>query len=83
MVYVAAPEPFNVPVPRVVAPFKKVTVPVGAGTPEAPVTVAVKVTLDPTAMEFAEAVRAVVVEPSVTLTIKVVEVDPGLWASPP
>lgn len=64
-------------------PFRKVTVPVGAGTPEAPVTVAVKVTLDPTAMEFAEAVRAVVVEPSVTVTVTTLEVDPGLWVSPP
>ena len=43
---VATPELFSVPVPRVVAPFRKVTVPVGVG-PEAAVTVAVKVTLVP------------------------------------
>lgn len=81
--YVATPEPFSVPVPRVVAPFMKVTVPVGAGTPEVPVTVAVKVTLDPTAMEVSEAVRAVVVDPSVTVTVTALEVDPVLPASPP
>ena len=69
--------------PRTVAPFMKVTVPVGTGTPVAPVTVAVKVTLAPTAMEFAEAVNAVVVEPRATLTVRALEVDAGFWASPP
>jgi len=64
-------------------PFIKVTVPVGAGTPEAPVTVAVKVTLDPTATEDAEAVKAVVVDPSVTLTVTVLDVDAVFLASPP
>jgi hypothetical protein len=66
-VKVAVPE-LSVPVPRVAVPFMKVTVPVGDGTPEAPVTVAVNVTLAPTAMEAAEAVNAVVVAPEVTLT---------------
>jgi len=82
-VYVAVAEPFSKPVPRVVAPFLKVTVPVGAGTPEAPVTVAVKVTLEPTAREAAEAVNAVVVEPSVTVSVMVLEVDAMFLASPP
>jgi hypothetical protein len=82
-VYVAVPDPLSVPVPRVVAPFVNVTVPVGVGTPEAPVTVAVKVTLDPTAMEVGEAVKAVVVYPSVTVTVTALEVDPAFLASPP
>jgi len=64
-------------------PFRKVTVPVGGGTPEVPVTVAVKVTLDPTAMEVAEAVSAVVVDPSVTFTVMALEVDPVFLVSPP
>ena len=63
-------------------PFAKATVPVGVGTPEVPVTVAVKVTLDPTAMEVAEAVRAVVVDPSVTFTVMALEVDPVFLVSP-
>ncbi len=82
MLYVAIPEPFNVPVPRVVVPFMKLTVPVGAGTPEAPVTVAVKVTLDPTAIEVAEAVNAVDVAPDVTVTVRALEADPVFLASP-
>ena len=64
-------------------PFMKVTVPVGAGTPEVPVTVAVKVTLDPTARVAAEAVNAVVVDPSVTLTVTALEMDAVFLASPP
>jgi hypothetical protein len=47
-----------------------VTVPVGAGTPVDPVTVAVKVTLDPTTMESEEAVNAVFVDPVVTFTVR-------------
>jgi hypothetical protein len=61
----------------------KVTVPVAAGTPVAPVTVAVKVTLDPTAREVGEAVNAVVVDPSVTVTVTALEADPAFLASPP
>jgi hypothetical protein len=59
VVNVAAPEPFNVPVPIVVAPSLNVTVPVGV--PELPVTVAVNVTGEPTAAGFALEVRVVVV----------------------
>lgn len=77
--YVATPEPFRVPVPRVVAPFLNVTVPVGAD----PVTVAVNVMLDPTAIEDAEAVRAVVVDPVVTTTATELEVEAVFRASPP
>jgi hypothetical protein len=66
----------------VVVPFLKVTVPVGAGTPEAPVTVAVKVTLEPTAMEVAEAVNAVVVVASETVTVTALETDAVFPALP-
>ena len=52
----------RVPVPRVVEPSVKVTVPVGAVVPDAGVTVAVKVRLVPLVAVVAEAVRAVVVE---------------------
>ena len=61
----------------------KVTVPVGVGVPDVPVTVAVKVTLFPTAMEVAEAVNAVVVDPSVTFTVRALEADPMFLVSPP
>jgi hypothetical protein len=59
-----------------------VTVPVGAGTPDAPVTVAVKVTLDPTTMESEEAVNAVFVDPVVTFTVRAFEVNPRFRVSP-
>jgi hypothetical protein len=58
---VATPELFSVPVPRVVAPFRKVTVPVGIG-PEAAVTVAVNVTLVPAFAGLSEEVTLLVVE---------------------
>ena len=50
------------PVPRVVAPSLKVTVPLGVVAPEAGVVVEVKVMLVPLTAVVAEAVRAVVVE---------------------
>lgn len=59
-VYVATPVALSVPVPRLVVPFRNVTWPVGSGVPEVPVTVAVRVTLDPTTL-VAGAVRTVVV----------------------
>jgi hypothetical protein len=46
------------------------------------VTVAVKVRLDPAAMEVAEAVNEVVVDPSATFTVTTPEVDAVLLASP-
>jgi hypothetical protein len=64
-------------------PFLNVTLPVGAGTPEAPVTVAVKVTLESTAIEVAEAVSAVVVAPKVTVTISEVDTEATFLLSPP
>jgi hypothetical protein len=81
--YVAIPEPFSVPVPRVVVPLRKVTAPVGVGAPDVPVTVAVKVTLDPAAMEVADAVNEVVVDPTTTLTVTALEVDAVFLVSPP
>jgi hypothetical protein len=69
-------------VPSVVVPSLKVTVPVGVRAPEVPVTVAVKVTLFPTATEVAEAVKAVFVDPSVTFTVTALEAEPVFLASP-
>ena len=61
--YVATPEPLRVPEPSLVAPSRKVTVPVGVPLlPEAPATVAVKVTLVPVVMVVAEAFSVVVDE---------------------
>ena len=65
-----------------VVPSLNVTVPVGVGAPDAPVTVAVKVTLDPAAMEVAEAVKAVVVDPAVTVTVTEPETDATFLLSP-
>ena len=56
----ATPLAFRAPVPREVAPFKKVTVPVGVA-PLAAATVAVRVRDWPAVRVVAEAVRAVVV----------------------
>ena len=55
---VPTPDPFSVPVPSVVAPSLKVTVPVGV--PPAPVTVAVNVTDCPNTEGFSEDVSVVV-----------------------
>ena len=55
----ATPEPFRVPVPNVVPPSIKVTVPVGVLP--VPVTVAVNVTDWPAVEGFREEVRVVVV----------------------
>ena len=66
---VATPEPFNAPVPSILVPSRKVTVPVGVPVlPLAPVMVAVKVTLPPVVMVAAEAVSAVVVAAGVVVT---------------
>jgi hypothetical protein len=61
-VNVAMPEPFRLALPRVVVPFKKVTVPAAGPTPGAATeTVAVNVTVCPVVAGFGDAVRAVVV----------------------
>jgi len=58
----------RVPVPRVVVPSRKVTVPVGVPVvPAAPAVEAVKVTLLPVAMVVAEAVSVVVLAERVGL----------------
>jgi hypothetical protein len=54
----ALPEVFNVAVPRLLLPSKRVTVPVG--TPPLPLTVAVKVTRLPAAAGFCEEATVVV-----------------------
>ena len=82
MEYVATPDPFKVPGPSVVAPSMKVTMPVGAGPPVTPATVAVKVTPDPTTIEDDEAVKAVVVDPAVTVTVRALELEARFLESP-
>lgn len=80
VVNVATPEPFNVPVPRVVAPSLNVTVPVGV--PEAAATVAVNVTGEPTVDGFALEVRVVVVL-CVTVCVKTADVLVTSSVAPP
>jgi hypothetical protein len=58
---VAVPEEFRVPVPSVVLPSLKVTVPVGAAEPVVWATVAGKVTVWPDAAGFSEELTEVVV----------------------
>jgi hypothetical protein len=66
VLYVATPEPFNVPLPNVMVPSKKLTKPVGMVVlPEGPVTVAVKVTDCPAAEGFEDETSAVVDEGAV------------------
>jgi hypothetical protein len=60
---VAIPEAFTVPVPRLVVPSRKVTVPVGVPLPVKAVTVAVSVTFWPAATVVADAAKVVSVEP--------------------
>ena len=63
VVNVACPEPFSVPVPRVVEPSRKLTVPVGMPEPgELAVTVAVSVTDWPEITGLFELETAVAVE---------------------
>jgi hypothetical protein len=75
---VATPCPFNVPIPRVVVPFTKVTVPVGTTLPEVATTVAVRLTVCPTVIVVGDAAIEVVVPPfaAVTATTAAVEVEP-------
>src|SRR5262249_23701308 len=61
VVNVATPDPFRVPVPSVVVPSLKVTVPVGVAVVPDGVTVAVNVTDCPNEEGFALDARAVVV----------------------
>lgn len=61
MASVPVPEASKVAAPRLVAPSRKFTVPVGTVVPEAGVTMAVKVTDCPTTDGFTEEVSTVVV----------------------
>src|SRR6266446_5714254 len=72
VVSVAMPEESSVPVPRLVAPSRNVTVPVGM--PAGELTVAVKVTGWPKADGFAEDTRAVVVAGLITVNLAALEV---------
>jgi hypothetical protein len=83
--YVATPELLRVPVPRLVVPCMKFTVPVGVVSPE--VTVAVKVTLAPKEILLELAARPVVVAAGVVLLEPPLPEGPlpvvGLAAPPP
>jgi hypothetical protein len=68
---VAVPVGSGVPVPRVVAPCLKTTVPVGMPLPE--LTVAVKVTVCPTLDRFCEEVSVVVVAALLIFCVRVLE----------
>jgi len=72
VVSVAMPEESSVPVPRLVAPSRNVTVPVGMPTGE--LTVAVKVTDWPKVDGFAEDTRTVVVAGLSTVNVAALEV---------
>ena len=72
------PVPANVPVPNVVAPSIKVTVPVGLS----PVVLAVRVTLWPILAVAKLLVRVVVVAVALTVTLDAVEVLAVSSASP-
>jgi hypothetical protein len=74
----AAPLALRVAVPSVVAPSRKVTVPVGVVLPEAGETMAVKVTLCPVLIWVAEGVNEVVVATKVCVTVTVTAADTEL-----
>jgi len=78
----ATPLAFKVPVPRIVAPSRNVTVPVGTLLPDCGETVAVKVTLCPVLMAVAELARTVLVA-EVMVTVTGCEVEPASSESPP
>ncbi len=81
---VAWPEPFRVPVPRVLEPSLKVTVPVGVPAPGLlAVTVAVKVTDCPDTDGLAEELTDVAVLAFFTVWVSALEVLPVKVASPP
>ncbi len=86
VVNIAWPELFSVPLPRVVGPSSKVTVPLGV-TPMEPfaVTVAVKVTDCPDTEGLAEELTNVVVRARAFFTVSVsgLEVLPLKFALPP
>ena len=81
---VAWPEPSRVPLPRVLEPSLKVTVPVAVPAPGLfAVTVAVKVTACPDTEGLAEELTNVVVPAFLTVWVSGLEVLPLKVASPP
>ena len=72
------------PVPRVVVPSLKVTLPVGTPVPEAGVTFAVNVTLVPAVSEVEEALIVVEVATAAVFTTRLTafEVEEALLLSP-
>jgi hypothetical protein len=84
VVNVAWPETFSVPVPRLVAPSRKVTVPVGVPAPGAfTVTVAVSVTACPNTEGFAEEATVVAVDALFTVSLDAADVLVLKLLSPP
>ena len=84
VVNVAWPEPSRMPVPRVLDPSLKVTVPVGVPAPGLfAVTVAVKVTDCPDTDGLAEELTDVAVLAFFTVWVSALEVLPVKVASPP
>jgi len=80
---VATPDPFRAPVPNVVVPSLKVTVPVGVPVPgKVTLDVAVKVTDWPNTDGLAEEATVVVVETWFTVWVKFAEVLVLKLASP-
>jgi hypothetical protein len=80
--YAATPLPFNVPVPSVVVPSRKVTVPVGVPAPPE-LTVAVNVTDWLKFAGLGEAVNATLVLPCCTTRLTAEEVLGSKVALPP
>jgi len=81
VVSVAMPEESSVPVPRLLAPSRNVTVPVGM--PAGELTVAVKVTGWPKTLGFAEEIYATVVEALFTVCYNADELLGLKFVSPP
>ena len=80
---VATPEVLRVPVPSVVVPSLKVTMPVGVPVPPLAVTVAVNVTDWPKAAGFCEDVSVTLLPLWLTAWLSAVEVEPAKFGSPP
>lgn len=85
MLSVAVPAAFNVPVPRMVDPLRKVTLPEGTEVPDLAASVAVKVMLCPVLICVAEDIREVVVATAAcaTLTVTAAETDCEFAGLPP
>jgi len=81
VVSVAMPEESSVPVPRLAAPSRNVTVPVGM--PAGELTVAVKVTGWPKTLGFAEEIAVTVVAPLFTVCANGDELLGLKFVSPP